>query len=168
MYTIIKALSAPFLLLLSVHTSSAQQGDTTSRYIKVPAGYLMVLRQGDDVFAHLQQLAEKEQIPSASFTGMGFVNAKFGFFNQQTRQYEPREFNDVELASMTGSIAWKQQQPSLHIHGVVSGRDFAAHGGHMLSATVGTGSLEIMIVVHDKRLERVVVQPLGANVLSLE
>ncbi|WP_235160594.1 hypothetical protein [Dyadobacter sp. CY351] len=34
--------------------------------------------------------------------------------------------------------------------------------------TVSTGSVEIIITVNDKRLERVTEQPLGANVLRLE
>ncbi|MCF0052588.1 DNA-binding protein [Dyadobacter sp. LJ53] len=74
----------------------------------------------------------------------------------------------TELASMSGSIAWKEGKPSLHCHGTVTGKDFTAHGGHMLGATVGTGSVEIIITVHGKRLERVTEQPPGANVLNLK
>lgn len=148
----------------------AQHSNKTpmKRYIKVPTGYLMVLRQGDDVFTHLEELAQKERLPSANFTGMGFVNAKFGYFNRETKQYDPKKFNDVELASLTGSIAWQDQKPSLHVHGVVTDKNFQAYGGHLLAATVGTGSVEILVTVHDKPLERVMEQPLGANVLSLE
>lgn len=142
--------------------------DTTKRYTKVPVGFLMVLRQGDDVLAHIEALAVKEKIPSANFSGMGFVNAKFGFFNFDTREYEPREFNNVELASMQGSIAWQKGKVSLHTHGVVTDRDFKAYGGHLLGAVVGTGSVEILVTVHDKQLERVMEQPLGANVLHID
>jgi predicted DNA-binding protein with PD1-like motif len=42
---------------------------------------------------------------------------------------------------------------------------FKAFGGHLLSATVGTGSLEITVIVHDKRLECRMEEPMGANVL---
>ena len=145
----------------------AQNSASEKRYIKVPAGYLMVLRQGDNVLKHIEELATAEKIPSANFTGMGFVNAKFGFFNFDTKEYEPKEFKDVELASMTGSIAWQDKKVSLHTHGIVTGKDFAAYGGHMLEATVGTGSVEILITLHDKPLERIMEQPLGANVLNL-
>lgn len=162
-----KRVFAACLLTVSAEQAVAQAEQDTSRYVKVPAGFLMVLREGDDVFARLEQLAEKEKIPAANFTGMGFVNVQFGFFNSQTKEYEPKAFSNVELASMTGSIAWQKQKPSLHVHGVVTGKDFVAHGGHMLGATVGAGSVEIMITVHDKPLERVMVQPLGANVLGL-
>lgn len=99
---------------------------------------------------------------------MGFVNARFGFFNFESKEYEPKEFNNVELASMQGSIAWQKRKVSLHTHGVVTDRDFKAYGGHLLGAVVGTGSVEILVTVHDKQLERVMEQPLGANVLHIE
>lgn len=145
----------------------AQNKTQPPKYIKVPAGYLMVLRQGDDVLEALENFAVAEHIPSANFSGMGFVNAKFGFFNFKTKEYDPKEFNDVELANMIGTIAWKDGKPSLHTHGVVTDKDFNAHGGHLLAATVGTGSVEILITPHDKKLSRVTEQPLGANVLNL-
>lgn len=98
---------------------------------------------------------------------MGFVNTRFGFFNFDTKEYEPKDFKDVELASFTGSMAWQNGKPSLHSHGVVTGRDFKAYGGHMLAATVSTGSVEITVIVHDKKLERKKDEALGANVLEL-
>jgi predicted DNA-binding protein with PD1-like motif len=107
---------------------NAQPMDSHKRYIKVPAGYLMVLRQGDDVYAQLENLATTEKIPSATISGMGFVKAKFGFFNQETKEYDPREFNDVEMASMSGTIAWQKGKVSLHIHGVVTDKNFNACG----------------------------------------
>lgn len=155
------------LILLLTGKSNAQKMDSTKRYIKVPAGYLMVLRQGDDVFAQLEKLAETEKILSANISGMGFVNAKFGFFNQKTKEYDPKEFSDMEMASMSGSIAWQKEKVSLHVHGVVTDKNFHAFGGHMLAATVSTGSVEILVTIHDKKLERIMEEPLGANVLNL-
>ncbi len=159
------------LLLLSsiVITANAQRSTDASqkRYIKVPAGYLMVLRQGDNIFGELETLAVQEKIASASISGMGFVNATFGYFNRDTKQYDPKQFFDMELAGMNGSIAWQDGQPSLHLHGVVTDKDFSAHGGHMLAATVSTGSLEIMITTHPQKLQRIKDPELGANVLQL-
>lgn len=137
------------------------------RYTKTPTGYLMVLRQGDDVFKEIEKMATAEQIPSANLSGMGFVNARFGFFDFKTKEYKPKDFSDVEMASMSGSIAWQEGKVSLHLHGVVTDDSFRAFGGHLLSATVGTGSLEVTVIVHEKKLERKMEQPLGANVLQL-
>lgn len=156
-----------FLVTFLAQNTNAQNMNTTKRYIKVPAGYLMVLRQGDNIFEQLETLANIEKIKSANFTGMGFVNAKFGFFNKETKEYDPKDFSEVEMASMNGSIAWQKEKVSLHVHGVVTDKSFQAFGGHMLAATVSTGSVEILITLHDKKLERVMEQPLGANVLNL-
>jgi predicted DNA-binding protein with PD1-like motif len=162
-----KAFLTLAILIACCSTAIAQSNDTTKRYIKVPAGYLMVLRQGDDVFSQIEKMAMAENVPAATFTGMGFVNATFGFFSFKTKEYAPKQFKDMELASMTGSVAWQDGKASLHIHGVVTGKDFKAHGGHLLKATVGTGSLEIMFTLHDNQLKRIKEEPLGANVLQL-
>ncbi|TDE15410.1 PPC domain-containing DNA-binding protein [Dyadobacter psychrotolerans] len=138
------------------------------RYTKVPAGYLMVLRQGDNILKELETFAEMEKIPAANFTGMGFVNMRFGFFNFETKEYDPKEFEGVELASMQGTIAWQKGKVSIHAHGVVTDKNFNAFGGHILSGSVGTGSVEIMLTIHDKKLERNFEDEIGANVLSLQ
>lgn len=154
-------------LIMLLAEVKAQTADT-ARYVKTPSGYLMVLRQGDDVFKEIEKMAMAESIPSANFTGMGFVNARFGFFDFKTKTYKPKDFKDVEMATMTGSIAWQDKKPSLHVHGVVTDASFKAAGGHLLSATVGTGSLEITVILHDKKLQRKKEEPLGANVLQLQ
>jgi predicted DNA-binding protein with PD1-like motif len=159
------------ILLVTFTAGNTLQAQQTQpeipRYTKVPNGYLMVLRQGDDVFKEIEAMAIKENIPSAAFTGMGFVNVTFGFFDFKTKKYNPKDFEDMELASLTGSLAWQNTKPSIHAHGVVTGIDFTAHGGHILNATVGTGSVEIMVTVIDKKLERFKEEQLGANVLCI-
>ncbi|GGC75242.1 PPC domain-containing DNA-binding protein [Chelatococcus reniformis] len=138
------------------------------RFVSTPTGFLLVLRQGDDAFAALERLTSDHAIPAASFMGFGFAGeVTFGFFDAESRQYQPRTFHDVELASMTGSLAWKDGRPSIHAHGVAGRKDFAAVGGHLLGLKVGTGSLEITVIVHDQRLERATDAAVGANVLQL-
>jgi len=84
---------------------TAQQKDNC-RYIKTPTGYLMVLRQGDDVIANIENLAKSEKIPSASFTGIGFASdVTFGFYDFNAKNFDPKTFNKVEMGSLTGSIA---------------------------------------------------------------
>jgi len=139
-----------------------------SRYIKTQTGYLMVLRQGDDVIANIESLAKTEKIPSASFTGIGFASdVTFGFYDFNAKKFNLKTFNKVEMGSLTGSIAWNEKGPSIHIHGVATDEKFNAYGGHILSLHVGTGSMEIYINVNNQNLERKVEQPLNANVLQL-
>ena len=128
----------------------------------------MVLKQGDSLFKELKILALKENIPSASFTGLGFVNAEFGYFNAKKKEYKKEIFKNMELASLDGSIAWQNATPSIHAHGVGGDEKFRAKAGHLMSVEVSTGTLEVMIRVNEKRLERRKDEVLGANVLDLD
>ena len=156
-----------FLAAASMTRPAAAQ-DLKGKYTKTPTGYLMVLRRGDNVLAHLEQIAIAEKIPSASFVGIGFMQeATFGFYDFAKKQFDPKTLRNVEMANMTGTIAWKEGKPSIHTHGIVTDGTFVGSGGHVLGLTVGTGSCEVTIVLHPARLERFVDPEIGANVLGL-
>lgn len=153
---------------LSAGAGSAQAQELKGKYMKTPTGYLMVLRRGDNVLQNLEQLAQAEKIPSASFAGIGFMSeATFGFYDFNRKQFDPKTFRNVEMANMTGSIAWKEGKPSIHAHGTVTDGSFNGAGGHLLGLTVGTGSCEITVMLHPQRLERFVDPEIQANVLGL-
>lgn len=140
----------------------------TSRYISVAGGFLMVLRQGDSLFDHLENLMRDANIPAASVRGFGFAGLiRFGFFDFGRRDYDPQDFTDMEVTGLTGTLAWKNAKPAIHAHATAAGRDFKAVGGHLLGLTVGRGSFEITLTVHGPRLERRFEDDIGANVLQL-
>ncbi|KUJ63479.1 DNA-binding protein [Flavobacteriaceae bacterium CRH] len=148
----------------------AQQKESSEkcRYAKTTNGYLMVLREGDNVIASIENLAKEEKILSANFTGIGFAQeVTFGFYDFGQKKFNPKTFNKVEMGSLTGSIAWSEEKPSLHIHGIATNNKFEAYGGHILALKVGTGSMEIYITLNQEKLERKIEQPLNANVLQL-
>jgi predicted DNA-binding protein with PD1-like motif len=154
-------------LALLLSFGCQNQADAARKYVRTGDSYLMVLREGDDAFAHLRQLAIDEEIRGATFHGFGFGHAKFGYFDQQKKAYDEREVRDVELAGLRGSIAWQNGAPSLHAHAVATDRTFAAQGGHLLGFQVGKGSLELSVELHHVALGRVRDEALGANVLEL-
>ncbi len=154
-----------FLSLSHLAALAAIEG----KYVKTPTGYLLVLKPGDDVSAHLSELAEREKIPGGSVSGIGFLEeVKFAYFDVQTKEYIAKTYNDVELTNLTGSLAWKEGKPSLHIHGTVAGRDYQAYGGHILDCRVGRGTLELYVTVFDKPLDRVFDTEINANTLKVK
>ncbi|WP_225979884.1 PCC domain-containing protein [Pseudobacter ginsenosidimutans] len=55
----------------------------------------MVLREGDNVFTQIEELAKNEKIPSANFMGMGFAgNVSFGFYDFDKKKLDPRLHED--------------------------------------------------------------------------
>ncbi|AOC96648.1 hypothetical protein BB050_03559 [Flavobacterium anhuiense] len=157
------------VLLFAFNFSNAQQKNVEKcRYTKTSYGFLMVLREGDNVLELIEKLAKEQKIPSANFTGIGFAqDATFGFYDFNEKKFHPKTFNKVEMGSITGSIAWSGDKPSIHMHGVATDEKFDAYGGHILGLKVGTGSMEIYITLNSEKLERKVEQPLNANVLQL-
>jgi predicted DNA-binding protein with PD1-like motif len=141
---------------------------STPKAIPTPTGWLMVLTEGDDLFAELVVLAHHRNIPSASFTGFGFAGeVTFGFFDFDKRDYNPSRHANREMTGINGTLAWKDGKPSVHAHGVGGGSDFSVVGGHLLGLIVGRGSLEVTITVHERRLERREDASIGANILRL-
>jgi uncharacterized protein len=141
---------------------------TARKTLPTPTGWLMVLTEGDDLFAELEALAHHRNIPSASLTGFGFAGeVTFGFFDFDRREYTPSRHEDREMTGINGTLAWKDGKPSVHAHGVGCGSDFSVVGGHLLALKVGRGSLEVSITVHDTQLDRREDPRIGANILRL-
>lgn len=158
------------LAMVCCETLPAQKNSNQNekKFIKTDAGYLMVLKEGDNLFDQLELFAIHEKIPSAYFTGMGFAEVEFGYYHLRQKRYRPKKFGASEVASLNGSIAWQEGKTSVHVHGVITGKRFNAHGGHILSAVVAKGSLELMIIVIDKHLIRKKDERLGASILCIE
>lgn len=156
------------LILILFFSNIMAQTKEICRYTKTPTGYLMVFREGEDVLSGIEDLARKENIPSASFSGIGFASdVTFGFYDFKAKKFNPKTFSKVEMGSLTGSVAWNEKGPSIHVHGVATDNKFDAYGGHILALKVGTGSMEIYVTVNAEKLERKVEQPLNANVLQI-
>lgn len=138
------------------------------RCIPTPIGFLMVLRQSDDLFARLEALMRDEMIPSATISGLGFAGrVTFGFFDYEKKEYRPKTMHNLELTNLPGTLAWKDGQPSVHAHGTAGDDSFRTFGGHLLALEVGRGSLEIIVTAIPTRLERAIDPAIGANVLQL-
>ena len=165
-----KKIMMTLLFCCLVNTIWAQQKEKNEncKYVKTASGYIMVLREGADVLASIENLVQEKQIPSGNFTGIGFAQeVTFGFYDFKEKKFHPRTFTKVEMGSLTGSIAWSGAKPSIHMHGVATDDKFDAYGGHILALKVGTGSMEVYITLNTEKLERKVEFPLGANVLQL-
>jgi len=57
------------------------QTQTTTRYVRVSAGFFMVLEEGDNIFEQLEGIMKAEKIPAATISGIGFGNFTFGYFD---------------------------------------------------------------------------------------
>ena len=101
--------------------------------------FALIFETGDEIARVLQQFSKEQGLGASSFKAIGALSyAKLGWFNWETKKYEPASVLDeqVELLSLIGDIALKEGEPQVHAHVVVGRSDGTAHGGHLLEARV--------------------------------
>jgi uncharacterized protein len=134
-----------------------------------PKTYALVLDTGDEVLASLKSFALGEKLASSSFKAIGALSqAELGWFDWETKKYRTavKLEEQVELLSLIGDIALKENEPQVHAHLVVGRQDGTAHGGHLLSATVRP-TCEIVITESPKHLHKEIDPDSGIALIRL-
>jgi len=108
---------------------------------------LVVLEPGDELHESVLAAAAEHGIEGGGISGIGAVDElELGFFCLPDNVYTRRVIHDeLEVVALNGNLAMKDGKPFLHAHGVFTGRDFSAVGGHVFSARVSI-TLEIVIL----------------------
>lgn len=117
--------------------------------------HLLVFQTGDDFLPLLTAFATRNQFEGASFSAIGaFVQSTVAYWNWDTKEYEHIEVGEqVEVLSLSGSIARSGAEPKLHAHAVLGRRDGSTIGGHLIRGTVRP-TLECFVVQYGPRLTR--------------
>ena len=131
--------------------------------------FLLVLDGGDDVIPSLIAFAQQSGITGASFFGIGaFSRATVAYWNKTTKVYEEIAVDEqVEVLSISGSLATAGQEIKLHAHVTLGKRDGSAIGGHLLRATVYP-TLEVFVRDTGGRLVREKDAGTGLMLLDVE
>jgi uncharacterized protein len=104
-----------------------------------PKNFVLIFATNDELAGTLKKFASQQKLASASFKGIGALSfAKLGWFNWQSKQYEPAVVlnEQLELLSLIGDVALKDGEPQVHAHVIVGKRDGTAHGGHLMEALI--------------------------------
>jgi uncharacterized protein len=100
--------------------------------------WMLKLDAGEPLPETLAAWAARERIEAAAVVaGIGLVrDTEIGYLKDG--KYEPKLFAEpLELLGLSGSIAYEDGTPSVHLH-LIGGRpDHTAVGGHLLKATIG-------------------------------
>jgi predicted DNA-binding protein with PD1-like motif len=117
--------------------------------------YALIFDKGDEVIAGLTNFARQKNLRGAHFTAIGaFEKATLGYFDRQRKEYLKIPITEqVEVLSLLGDIARKNDEPKVHAHVVVGKSDGSAHGGHILEARVWP-TLEVILIESPRHLQR--------------
>ncbi len=107
------------------------------REFKVSRIYQGSLDKGADIVEGLSAVMKQQHIEAGMISGIGAVSeARLAYFNAQTKLYEEKHFKEnMEIVSLKGNISLKENAIFPHLHAVLSNKDYAAFGGHLLPKT---------------------------------
>lgn len=101
--------------------------------------YMINLDPGDDLQKSITDFVEEKNITSGFVNIMGLSrNAKFAYYNIETKVYEENEREDryFEIIQCLGNISIKDGKPFPHLHIAFGDRDGNIFGGHLLEGTI--------------------------------
>lgn len=104
--------------------------------------------KGEEVLAELYELCVKEDIRTASVTGIGAADRIVaGVYDLERKLYDKREYvGQTEIIALTGSITCDAGKPYLHLHICFAGEDMSCKGGHLNECRI-SGTCEITLIL---------------------
>jgi predicted DNA-binding protein with PD1-like motif len=91
-----------------------------------PGTFVLILDAGDELHSSLTRFAQQNHLAGSSFKAIGASSAvELGWFDWENKEYRTSVnlSEQVELLSLIGDIALKGNQPQVHAHVVIRGRD---------------------------------------------
>ncbi len=130
--------------------------------------FLLVMDKGDEAFSQITAFAEQHEVTGASLTAIGACNgATLGYFDPELVDYRSTRFDEqMEICSVVGDIATKDDKPVLHAHVVLGRKDSSTVGGHLQKVHVFP-TMEIVLTETPSHLRKRVDPQTGMALISV-
>ena len=105
------------------------------------------IEPNEDIIDAIKQVIKKHSIKSGLLNVIGALK-KFtiGYFDIETKEYNFKTFDeDIELISCMGNIAFKDNEPIIHLHVSVGKEDYSIMGGHLSQPSIVSVTAEVYI-----------------------
>jgi uncharacterized protein len=117
--------------------------------------FVLIFDKGDEFIEAMTSFAREKKLGGSHFTAIGaFRDVMLGYFDCKIHNYKQIPIvEQVEVLSLVGDIALKDNSPQIHAHVVLGKADGTAHGGHVLEAHVWP-TLEVVLTESPTHLHR--------------
>jgi predicted DNA-binding protein with PD1-like motif len=136
---------------------------------ETPKTFVLVFQTGDELASGLAKFSEQQKLSAASLTAVGaFSDVRLAYFNWETKKYEISVSlgEQVELLSLIGDVALKDDKPVVHAHAVIGRKDGTTCGGHLLEAHIRP-TCEVVITESPADLQKFVDPESGLALIRL-
>jgi predicted DNA-binding protein with PD1-like motif len=123
----------------------------------------------EDLMESIIDMVNKHNIKSGIINCIGALK-KFtiGFFEIDSKEYKLETFNEnVELITCLGNIAFKDNEPIIHLHASLGRKDYSVIGGHLAKPSIVSVTGEVCIFETDEKLNRVNDPQFDLSLLSI-
>jgi hypothetical protein len=127
------------------------------------------LKYESDLFDSIKELANQNNLASATFSGIGAVeNAVVSFYNQKEKRYRNMTIDKpLEVLACSGNIGKLRGETLVHGHITLSDANGQAWGGHLMKGTK-VFSMELVITeLIDVELVREFDPVTGLNLIKI-
>jgi predicted DNA-binding protein with PD1-like motif len=130
--------------------------------------FALIFDKRDEFIDALTSFAKENELGGSHFTAIGaFRDVMLGYFDRETKKYKEIPIvEQVEVLSLVGDIALKDNIPQVHAHVVLGKADGTAHGGHILEAHVWP-TLEVVLTESPRHLHRKIDAETGLALIDL-
>lgn len=117
--------------------------------------YALIFDRGDEATSGLLDFAKQQGLAGSHFTAIGALSrVVLGHFDPSIKEFKMIPIDEqVEVLSLVGDIALKDEEPIVHAHVVVGKSDGTAWGDHLIEAHVRP-TLEVMLMETPTHLRR--------------
>lgn len=136
---------------------------------ETPKTFVLIFQTGDELASGLAKFSEQQNLSAASLTAVGALSAvRLAYFNWKTKKYDPSVILDeqVELLSLIGDVALKDDKPIVHAHAIIGKKDGTTRGGHLLEAYIRP-TCEVVITENPAHLQKFVDPESGLALIRL-
>ncbi len=114
------------------------------------------IEPNEDLFDAIKELIKKHKIKSGLINVIGALKQfTIGYFDIEKKKYNFKTFDeDIELISCMGNIAFKDNEPIIHLHVSVGKDDYSIIGGHLSQPSVVSITAEVYIYEINQTLTR--------------
>ncbi len=112
--------------------------------------------KGEECLGVLKSLA-KERDTSFTFSMIGACSfVELGFYEPEKKKYFSKEFSasSIEILSMNGNVAWFENEPLIHAHGVFSNEEYETFGGHVAKIIISLTGETVIDWLPEKILKK--------------
>jgi len=129
--------------------------------------YVLNAGVGEEIIGELREFCRENKIEAGKFFAIGAAKeVRIGWYDVDTKEYTWKEYKEkLEVVSLLGNIAWKENEVIAHAHGSFSNRQMEMMGGHVAKLVVG-GACEVMLTKFAGHIKKAYDEQTGLNLMK--